>query len=67
MPIYSIAKSLADAFRNRSLTDRSVAMECLRSAIEQRKATPGEIAKVAVDCGAWKQMQPYLEALTANG
>jgi predicted transcriptional regulator of viral defense system len=67
VPIYSIPKSLADAFRSRRFIDRSVAVECLRNAIEQRKATPGEIARVAVNCGAWKQMQPYLEALTANG
>ncbi len=67
VPIYSIPKSLADAFRSRRFIDRSVAVECLRNAIEQRKATPGEIAEVAVDCGAWKQMQPYLEAMTANG
>ena len=67
VPIYSIPKSLADAFRSRRFIDRSVAVECLRNAIEQRKATPGEIAQAAADCGAWKQMQPYLEAMTANG
>ncbi len=67
VPLYSIPKSLADAFRNRRLIDRSVAVECLRNAIEQRKATPGEVAQAAADCGAWKQMQPYLEAITANG
>jgi predicted transcriptional regulator of viral defense system len=67
VPIYSIPKSLADAFRNKRLLDRSVAIECLRNAIAQRKATPGEVAQAAVDCGAWKQMQPYLEAITANG
>jgi len=67
VPIYSIPKSLADAFRSRRFIDRSVAVECLRNAIEKRKATPGEIAKVAADCGAWKKMQPYLETMTANG
>jgi predicted transcriptional regulator of viral defense system len=67
VPIYSIPKSLADAFRSRRFIDRSVAVECLRNAIEQRKATPGEIAQAAADCGAWKQMQPYLEAMAANG
>ena len=65
--VYSVPKSLADAFRNRRLVDRSVAVECLRNAIEQRTATPGDIAQAAVDCGAWRQMQPYLEAMTANG
>lgn len=65
--IYSVAKSLADAFRNARLVDRSVAIESLRSAIEQRKATPAEIAQAAKACGAWKIMRPYLEALVQNG
>lgn len=65
--IYSVAKSLADAFRNARLVDRSVAIESLRSAIDQRKATPAEIAQAAKDCGAWKIMRPYLEALVQNG
>lgn len=67
VPIYSIPKSLADAFRSQRFIDRSVAIECLRNAIEQRKATPAEIAQAAKDCRAWKQMQPYLEVMTANG
>lgn len=65
--IYSVAKSLADAFRNARLVDRSVAIESLRSAIDQRKATPAQIAQAAKDCGAWKIMRPYLEALVQNG
>lgn len=65
--IYAVAKSLADAFRNARLVDRSVAIESLRSAIDQRKATPAEIAQAAKDCGAWKIMRPYLEALVQNG
>lgn len=67
VPIYSVAKTLADAFRNSKLIDRSVAVEGLRSALEQRKATPSEIAQAAKAGGAWKTMRPYLEALTANG
>lgn len=67
VPIYSVPKTLADIFRNPKLVDRSVAIEGLRAAIEQRKVRPGEIAQAAVDGGAWKQMQPYLQALTANG
>jgi len=67
VPVYSIPKSLADAFRSRRFVGRSVAIECLRNAVEERKATPAEIAQAARDCGAWKQMQPYLEAITANG
>ena len=67
VPIYSISKSLADVFRSRRFIDRSVAIECLRNAVDDRKATPAEIAQTARDCGAWKQMRPYLEAITANG
>ncbi len=33
----------------------------------QRKASPSEIAQAAVDCGAWKVMRPYLEAMTHTG
>ena len=67
VPIYSIPKSLADAFRNPKLLDRSVAIECMRNAITQNKTTPSEIASAARDCGAWKQMRPYLDALTSYG
>lgn len=67
VPIYSIPKSLADAFRNPQLVDRSVAIECLRNAVTQHQVTPGEIAQAAMDCGAWKRMRPYLETITSNG
>ncbi len=67
VPIYAITKTLADAFRNPKLIDRSVAIESLRAALDQRKATPSAIAEAAREGGAWNIMQPYLEALTANG
>ena len=67
VPIYSAAKTLADLFRNGRLVDRSVAVEGLRAAIEQRKATPGQIVDAARAGGAWRIMRPYLEALTFNG
>lgn len=67
VPVYSIPKTLADLFRNPKLVDRSVAVEGLRAALQQRKATPSAIAQAAKTGGAWKVMQPYLEALTSNG
>lgn len=66
VPIFSVPKTLADIFRSR-LVDRSVAIEGLRAALQQRKATPGAIAETAKAAGAWKIMRPYLEAFTANG
>lgn len=66
VPIFSVSKTLADVFRNK-LVDRSVAIEALRAALEQRKATPAAIAEAAIAAGAWKKMRAYLEALTSNG
>lgn len=67
VPIYSVPKTLADIFRNRKLVDRSVAVEALRAALDQRKATPAKIADAAMAGDAWNIMRPYLEALTSNG
>lgn len=67
VPIYSVAKTLADMFRNPRIVDRAIAVEGLRAALEQHKTNPGEIADAAVAGGSWKRMQPYLEALTSNG
>lgn len=67
VPIFSIPKTLADIFRNGRLVDRSVAVEGLRAALDQRKATPAQIAEAARAGGAWRVMRPYLEALTFNG
>ena len=52
---------------NGRLVDRSVAVEGLRAALDQRKATPAQIADAARAGGAWRVMRPYLEALTFNG
>ena len=65
--VYSVAKSLADAFRNPKLVDRSVAIESLKAALQQRKASPAALMQAASSFGAGKVMSPYLEALTSNG
>lgn len=67
VPVYSVSKSLADAFRLPRLLDKSVAIECLRNAIRDRKANPSEISEIAKLCGAWNRMRPYLEAITHDG
>lgn len=65
--VYSVTKSIADAFRNPKLVERAVAIEALKAALAQRKAKPGAIAAAAKAYGAGKKIGPYLEALTANG
>lgn len=67
VPIYSIARALADVFRNPRLVDRSIAIESLKSALTQRKVTPSDIYEAARHGGAIKIIAPYLEALTSNG
>jgi predicted transcriptional regulator of viral defense system len=72
--IYSPAKTIVDLFRYRQRAGQryrkspglSLALEGLREALRQRKATPAEIAEYAEQAGMWKVVQPYLEAMTAN-
>lgn len=64
VPIFSVSKTIADAFRYRRVVGIDVAIEGLRETIRQRKATPGEIARAATDGGIWKVMEPYVSALT---
>jgi predicted transcriptional regulator of viral defense system len=65
--VYSIAKTIADAFRNLKLLDRSVTIEAMKAALGARKATAGQLATAARENGAWNQMRPYLEALASSG
>jgi len=65
--IYSVEKSICDAFRLPKLVDRSVAIECLKAALKDRRSTPAKIASAAKKYRAWNQIQPYLETITANG
>ena len=67
VPIYSIEKSLCDAFRLPKLVDRHIAIESLKSALEDRQTTPAKVASAAKKYRAWNQLSPYLEALTSNG
>jgi hypothetical protein len=72
--IYNPAKTVVDLFRYRRRAGKryqkspglNLAIEGLREALRQRKATPSEIARYAIQAGIWKVVQPYLEAMTAN-
>lgn len=65
--VFGIVKTIADCFRYRNKIGLPVAIEGLQEALRQRKATPGEIAKMAGHGGVATVIRPYLEALTANG
>ncbi len=72
--IYNPAKTVVDLFRYRQSAGKryktspglTIALEGLREALRQRKATPARIAEYATEAGIWKIVQPYLEAMTAN-
>ena len=67
VPIFGVAKTVADLFRYRQTIGVNVALEGLREALRQKKASPSEIAREAADAKVWKVMEPYMSALTSHG
>lgn len=66
VPVFGVAKTVADLFRYHRTVGDALAIEGLRQALRQRKATPAEIAREAEAVGAWAKMEPYLMALTSS-
>lgn len=72
--IYDPAKTVIDLFRYRESAGRryrkspgiAIALEGLREALRQRKATPAQLVAYAEQAGVWAAFQPYLEAMTAH-
>ena len=64
--IFGVAKTVADCFRHRRTIRQSIALEGLREALRQRKATPAEIARHAEQGRVAGVVRPYLEVLTTN-
>lgn len=61
--VYGVAKTVADCFKYRNKTGLDVAIEALRDALRQRKATVDELWQFAEVCRVQTVMKPYLEAL----
>lgn len=66
VPVFGVAKTVADLFRYRRTVGELLAVEGLRQALRQRKATPAQLAREAQAAGVWRTMQPYLLALTSD-
>ena len=66
VPVFGVAKTVADLFRYRRTVGDVLAIEGLRQALRQRKATPAEIAREAEAAGVWATMEPYVMALTSD-
>jgi predicted transcriptional regulator of viral defense system len=63
VPIYGVAKTIADCFKHRRHVGEDVAIEALRDALGQRKTTPSDIMTFAHIDRVTAQVTPYLKAL----
>jgi predicted transcriptional regulator of viral defense system len=66
VPVFGVAKTVADLFRYRRTVGDALAIEGLRQALRQRKATPAAIASEAETAGVWATMEPCVMALTGD-
>jgi predicted transcriptional regulator of viral defense system len=63
VPIYGVAKTVADCFKHRRQVGEDVALEALRDALRQGKASAGEIMHHAAIDRVGTRIEPYLRAL----
>ena len=63
VPIYGVAKTVADCFKHLRLVGEDVAIEALRDALRQRKTTPGELLRFAAIDRVSVRMAPFIKAL----
>lgn len=61
--VYSAARSVADCFRLRTRLGIEVAVDALRTGLEERKFTPAEVMTSAKRLRVANVVRPYLEAL----
>ena len=61
--LYSAAKSVADCFKFRNKLGIDVAVEALRTGLEERLLRPAELLRYARICRVERVMKPYLEAI----
>jgi predicted transcriptional regulator of viral defense system len=63
LPIYGVAKTVADCFKHRRHVGEDVAIEALRDALRQRKTTPSELMKFAAIDRVADRMEPFIKAI----
>ncbi len=63
VPIYGVAKTVADCFKHRRQVGEDVALEALRDALRQGRTTAGEIMRHAAIDRVGTRIEPYLRAL----
>jgi predicted transcriptional regulator of viral defense system len=63
VPIYGVAKTVADCFKHRRHVGEDVAIEALRDALRQRKTSPSELMKFAAIDRVRGQMEPLIKVM----
>lgn len=63
VPIYSVARTVADCFKFRNQIGISVAVEVLKEATRRRKAKADELWDAAKACRMLNVMRPYFDTL----
>lgn len=63
VPIYGVAKTVADCFKHRRHVGEDLAIEALRDALRQRKTTPSELMKFATIDRVVRRMEPLIKAM----
>lgn len=63
VPVYGVAKTVADCFKHRRHVGEDVAIEALRDALRQRKTTPSELMKFAAIDHVASRMEPLIKAM----
>lgn len=63
VPVYSVAKTVADCFKHRRHVGEDVAIEALRDALNLRKTTPADLMKYAAIDRVTERMGPYVRAI----
>ena len=63
VPIYGVAKTVADCFKHRRHVGEDVAIEALRDALRQRKTTVSELMKYAAIDRVTERIAPYIKAM----
>ena len=61
--VYNVAKTVADCFKHRNKIGLDVALEALKDARAQKKASADDLWRFAKICRVANVMRPYLEAI----
>ncbi|TBR27971.1 MAG: hypothetical protein EPO10_15415 [Reyranella sp.] len=63
VPIYGVAKTIADCFKHRRHVGEDVAIEALHDALRLRKTTPSDLMKFAAIDRVASRMEPLIKAM----